>query len=246
MGVRRLAGGVVLQRMRRIFKFLVAGNLLLGAIVLEAQPSIVDSASRQAERLDSRPAATAAWRVGPFLGIAQNSPSEWILGATPGYDHFFVGAEASTALLARADFRLSYRAQLIPLVLLRGPEERAPWVWYPSSPTGERRSYYAFGIVPFGLELATPAVRDRVALFGEASAGGLLFGRDFPVSGGSRVNFTLEFGGGALLRTRAAQWLRLGYRYHHLSNAYYRDRNPGLDGHVLYLGYLWGVQLRRE
>jgi hypothetical protein len=103
---------------------------------------------------------------------------------------------------------------------------------------------YAFGVSPFGFELATPAER-RVAVYAAAAAGGLVFNRPVPVPEAQRINFTLEYGGGALVRVGRAHWVRAGYKYHHLSNAYTARLNPGVDGHVFYAGYQWAVRLPR-
>jgi hypothetical protein len=47
------------------------------------------------------------------------------------------------------------------------------------------------------------------------------------------------------VRVGGAHWVRAGYKYHHLSNAYTAPLNPGVDGHVLHAGYQWAVRLPR-
>jgi lipid A 3-O-deacylase PagL len=215
--------------MRALCHVLGLTSVLVGASALNAQDGPHDR--------------RAQWRVGPFLGVAENSPAGTFLGTTAGYDHVFLGIQTSTRILRLPGFHLAYTAQLLPLVRLRGPDERDPRP--PGSPARGTRTSYAFGLSPFGLELQTVPLR-RVALFGAMGSGGLVFQHEFPVPGAGQINFTLEYGGGVQVKTVRAQQLVIGYKYHHLSNAWYRSSNPGLDGHVIYAGYLWTVLARRE
>jgi hypothetical protein len=48
-----------------------------------------------------------------------------------------------------------------------------------------------------------------------------------------------------LVRSGRDAWVQLGYKYHHLSNAYTAALNPGLDANVFYAGYEWSVRLPR-
>lgn len=187
--------------------------------------------------------AMAPWLVGPFLGVARNSVADEFLGVTPGRDHFFLGVGAVTTMARVGVVRMSYTFQVLPVVIIRGSD--LPPGYYPppgSPPIGS--TAYAFGVVPFGLELGATAAK-RVELYLAAAAGGLFFTKPFPVPEATRINFTLEYGLGLRVRTTRKQWLQLGYKYHHLSNAYTAFANPGLDGHVFYAGYEWGIRLPR-
>ena len=209
------------------------------------------------ERRDSA-TRVAGWRVGPFVGAARNSPASSLLGTTPGRDHLFVGVQALTPVLRAGAVRIAYTAQLLPAVIVRGrtpPREHPGW---PSATDGGARRLpalparrepggnvaYAFGVSPFGLDVAVPVAR-AVGVYAATAAGALAFTRPFPVPEARRVNFTLEFGGGLVVRAGRERWLQLGYKYHHLSNAYTAAENPGLDAHVLYAGYQWTARLPR-
>lgn len=184
----------------------------------------------------AREGAVADWRVGPFVGVAHNSPVSRLLGTIPGRDHLFIGVAAATPVLRWRDVRLCYVAQVLPAVFVRNASLRG----------GTRSSEvaYAWGLSPFGLRVASPAVW-RFTAFGAAAAGGLVFSRPYPVADARRINFTLEFGGGLTVRILRSREVELGYKYHHLSNAYTADANPGLDANVFYAGLLWHVQLPR-
>jgi hypothetical protein len=209
-------------------------------------PLCVTSAAAQGDSARVLEPATQQWRVGVFVGVAHNSPVSANLGVTPGRDHVFVGLQASTAVVRVGEASIAYGAQLLPLVAVRG---RSVPVSYsgPTNPDGTLPGpdvAYAVGVSPFGLEVGLP-VGGRVRAYGAAAAGGLLFTRPFPVPEARRLNFTLEYGGGMLVRSGRDRWIQLGYKYHHLSNAYTAMLNPGLDAHVFYAGYEWSVRLPR-
>ena len=63
------------------------------------------------------------------------------------------------------------------------------------------------------------------------------FTREVPAAYSRAFNYTFEVGGGVLWRLRARNSLRIGYKFHHLSNAYTAPNNPGIDGAVLLLGF---------
>lgn len=214
-------------------------------------PQAARNAARKAARSDTT--KTAPWRVGAFVGIARNSPSRRFLGSTAGFDHLFLGLEALTPVLRLGPVQVSYGVQLLPLVRASGSIEHVEVV-YDSGVVAlaARRTRvvqvpvtaYAFGLSPFGLQIAAP-LASAVSLYAATAAGGLIFDRPFPTARARRVNFTLEFGGGVLVRVAREQWVRVGYKYHHLSNAYTAPENPGLDGNVFYAGYDWSIRLPR-
>lgn len=188
---------------------------------------------------------TAPWRIGVFVGAAHNSPAT-TYGGLPGRDHLFVGLQAITTVLRVGQTRVAYAAQLLPAVLIRG--RTVPMYYDGTLDAGGTAPgpniAYAVGVSPFGLEVARP-LTTTVQLYGAAAGGGLVFTRPFPVPEARRFNFTLEYGGGLLLRAGRERWVQLGYKYHHLSNAYTAWVNPGLDAKVFYVGYQWTTRLPR-
>ena len=190
------------------------------------------------DALGSEPKPTTQWRWGAFVGGARNSPVTPRLGQTPGRDPLFVGAQAQTTVLKVGGARLSYGVQVVPIVIIRG---RTAPVGY-SGIVDERglvpgpETTRAWGLAPFAMEIAVP-LGSRLAVYGAAAGGMIFFPRPYPVPEGKRSNFTIEYGGGVLLRVTSAGWLQAGYKYHHLSNAYRERVNPGLDAHVLHFGF---------
>ncbi len=102
-----------------------------------------------------------------------------------------------------------------------------------------REIVYGGGINPIGLKLNFRRTH-RFQPFIASEAGFVASRRPVPVDipGGTQFNFTFDFQTGVDLfnssRTRA--W-RIGYKYQHISNAYRHEFNPGIDFHVIYVGY---------
>lgn len=200
-----------------------------------------ESPAPRVDALGSEPSPKAQWRIGAFVGAAHNSPITPRLGTTPGRDHLFLGLQAQTTVLKIGGSRLSYGVQLLPAVVVRG---RTAPIYYGGSVddqgllTGDKYAF-AFGFSPFVVEWALP-VAGRVGVYGAAAGGMLFFTGPFPVPEAESSNFSIEYGGGVLVRVGRRHWVQAGYKFHHLSNAYRVIANPGLDGHVFYVGF-WRV-----
>jgi hypothetical protein len=220
---------------------------VVAVFVFLSTPAIGGQAEGASHAVDREgDSAWGTWQVGPWFGAARQSPVTPLLGSTPGRNHVFAGIQAVTPVRRLGSLRVAYVVQILPVVAISG---RTPPLYYPGQLgpdgllPGPSRAY-AFGVSPFGIELASPQ-ESRLSVFGAAAAGALFFSRPFPVPEAERVNFTLEFGGGVRMRTRVGQWVQLGYKFHHLSNAYLGQMNPGLDAHVFYAGYQWSARLLR-
>jgi hypothetical protein len=78
--------------------------------------------------------------------------------------------------------------------------------------------------------------RSRYSVFGELSMGGLWTTEPIPEDT-SRGNFTAHWGGGVRLRRRGANAMVLAYRFQHFSNGNQRGSNPGVNSHVVLIGW---------
>lgn len=191
------------------------------------------------------PTRQAAWQIGTYVGGGRNSRNDGLLGTIPHRDHFMVGVQAGTPVLRLGALRVSYVAQLLPLFIVSDRDASAYDAYLTANGLARlARRAFAFGVSPFGLEVASPADR-RLSVFAATAGGGLVFSHAFPDVTGRRTNFTLEAGGGLRVRVGVAHWAHLGYKYHHISNAGSGFANPGLDGNLLYAGYQWSVRLPR-
>jgi hypothetical protein len=99
------------------------------------------------------------------------------------------------------------------------------------SPSG----IYGFGLAPVVWRWNfTP--RPRYSIFGELSMGGLWTTAPIPERTG-RANFTAHWGGGVRLLPRGGNALLLGYRFQHFSNGNQLGSNPGVNSHVVLVGW---------
>lgn len=94
---------------------------------------------------------------------------------------------------------------------------------------------YGAGLSPLGLKVNFG--QSWIQPFVAASVGFLYFEDDIPVPDSSRFNFTPEFGLGLQFFLTPKQALTLGYKLHHMSNADTSRNNPGMDSHVIYVGF---------
>ena len=180
--------------------------------------------------------------MGAFVGVARKSPIHPRLGQTPDRDHLFLGLQAQTTVLKIGASRFSWGVQLVPLVAIKGRSAPRGYQGRVDSEgliPGDETAY-AFGFSPFALEYAVP-LGSRLGIFGAATGGLIFFNKPFPVPEAKKNNFTIEYGGGVLLRVGERTWLQAGYKYHHMSNAYREQVNPGIDGHVGYVGFWKGI-----
>ena len=99
-----------------------------------------------------------------------------------------------------------------------------------------RRTITGAGLSPVGFQLNFRR-RERVQLFAQGSGGFLYFGERIPDERGAQFNFTADFGGGVQWKTGARRAWTVGYRYHHVSNGYRADVNPGFDSNLFYVGF---------
>jgi hypothetical protein len=148
------------------------------------------------------------------------------------YEHTLLPARAPPTGVA-----LTYTADAIPAASLTVPSEARPLVQSSTGrilqlPTLRTRG---LGVVPFGLRLRfRPGA--RVQPFVSGSAGFLYFDASIPDRRGKSFNFTADAGVGLQVRLAGPVFLTAGYRYHHLSNGYRGEVNPGIDSHLFTAG----------
>jgi hypothetical protein len=102
-----------------------------------------------------------------------------------------------------------------------------------------RRWTYGVGLSPIGYKLNfLPRHRIQPVLTG---LGGLMVSTEqIPVPGASRFNFTFEFGAGLEFYSSPTNSIRVEWRYHHISNDYTANQNPGIDSGLFQATYTFG------
>ncbi|WP_263785413.1 acyloxyacyl hydrolase [Salinibacter grassmerensis] len=138
---------------------------------------------------------------------------------------------------------LTYTADLLPVLFLSIPagalsplpsDRPAPErTSSPSRPQG--RTAVGVGVRPAGLRL-TFRPDEHLQPFLAGSTGLAFFNRSVPNALGRSLNFMFDVGAGVRVVVTSALILTAGYRYHHLSNGFRGQINPGVDANLFQLG----------
>jgi hypothetical protein len=94
---------------------------------------------------------------------------------------------------------------------------------------------YGFGLSPLVWRWNFEP-RGRVAPYVELTGGGLWTTEPIP-AGTTSANFTAHGGGGVRFFVRPRQALVINYWFHHISNGNRLERNPGVNSHVVQVGF---------
>lgn len=181
------------------------------------------------------------WEVGPYLGLAAHSPIT-SLGRTPDRNHLFLGIHATATFLSWHRLSLAYAPDAVPLLLVTNTPTYTKTTETRDGRTVQIKQVTGRGVAP-GFALSPLGMETQIALttnlraFTEVAAGGVWFGRDVPEPNSRAVNYTFEVGGGMQQRIGPRWLLRAGYKFHHLSNAGSGEINPGLNAHVITVGF---------
>ena len=136
-------------------------------------------------------------------------------------------------VVARGDnLALKYTLDAVPVASMSFPSFEATT----AGVREVRKTITGAGLSPVGFQLNFRR-RERVQPFAQASGGFLYFGERVPDGRGAQFNFTGDFGGGVQWKTGARRAWTAGYRYHHVSNGYRADTNPGFDSNLFYVGF---------
>lgn len=187
------------------------------------------------------------WAFAPFIGGGRHSPAGYNWGITPDRNHFFIGLHMSTPVLRAGRVTMMYAPNVVPLVIISNNPRytTVTTAGIPRRVETSRGPVLGASLVPFGLQMEARLTRNAAA-YSMAGVGGAYFSDVMPQDGARRFNFSIEFGGGMYLRTQRRHALQLGYKFIHYSNMYTARENPGVDGHVFYLGLRFQKRLPRE
>lgn len=138
---------------------------------------------------------------------------------------------------------LAYTADVFPVLFLSIPPNTVPVLPGRGGPATESEETvhkhgldtYGFGASPAGLRI-THYVSERIQPFIAGSAGLVYFTQSVPNERGKQLNFVFEVGVGIDIVLTPALRLTAGYRYHHLSNGFRGQINPGFDANLLHVG----------
>ena len=95
--------------------------------------------------------------------------------------------------------------------------------------------FSGFGGTPLGFQFNFRK-DEFIQPFFKTSTGFMLFNKQFPDDRGTKFNFTLELGAGTEFALSDDVSFTLGYKYHHMSNFFIGQINPGVDSNIFYTG----------
>ncbi|MDT7689360.1 MAG: hypothetical protein QOE46_2119 [Acidobacteriota bacterium] len=232
--------------MRRNVKFAGFASALLFALTACAtvRAQVVSSQLKrsESEEVSGTQSAGGAYGLeksanefGVWGGGSFSSPT--LIGTTEGTRLGLLAFRYARVLTRGDNLALKYTLD-VPVAVLSFPVTE--FVASPSAPgfvvRRERHNITGVGLAPVGFQLNFRR-RERVQPFAQGSGGFLYFGERIPTSSGAQFNFTADFGGGVQWKTAARRAWTAGYRYHHISNGYRADINPGFDSNLFYVGF---------
>lgn len=102
-----------------------------------------------------------------------------------------------------------------------------------------RRWTFGEGFAPVGFKWNF-GPRHRIQPVVTTLLGYMFSTQPIPVSAAGSWNFTIEVGAGFEFYRSAKKSFRVEYRYHHISNDYTADQNPGIDNGLFQVTYAFG------
>ena len=195
------------------------------SLLVETEESVGAQSAGGSFGLEKAPNEFGFWGGGSF-----SAPT--LIGKVEGTRFGLVGFRYARVLARGDNLALKYTVDAVPVASLSFP-------WFGASGTNPRevrKTITGAGLSPVGFQLNFRR-RERVQPFAQASGGFLYFGERIPDERGAQFNFTADFGGGVQWKTGARRAWTAGYRYHHVSNGYRADVNPGFDSNLFYVGF---------
>jgi len=166
-----------------------------------------------------------AWAGGSFYSttwIAQTEESRFGL----------LGVQFAHVLATENEMAVRFTADLFPAAVLSYPPPPRPEDVdvTPTSPP-----VYGIGAAPAGLQFIYRTDHTVQPFFG--GSGGLMYFPDpVPDGRGRKLNYTFDVSIGARWVVDDHRVLTVGYRFHHLSNGFRGEINPGFDANIFFIG----------
>lgn len=147
-----------------------------------------------------------------------------------------VSLQFGRVLATEDDVAVRFSVDLIPAAVLSylqpPPSENAQPSDFIAPPS---LTAYGLGIAPAGIQFVYRAGEAVQPFFG--GSGGLMYFPDpIPDERGRRLNYTFDISLGMRWVLDANRVLTVGYRFHHLSNGFRGEINPGFDANIIFLG----------
>ncbi len=120
-------------------------------------------------------------------------------------------------------FELDFGSEILVATRIKFPENGID---------GPKNSKFGIGLIPAVVQV--PVVNN---FFLSGSGGIIIFPDEFPSRFGTRLNFVFDFGIGYEFNLSPENKIQFGYQAQHISNGGTGQINPGIDLHMLYIGF---------
>jgi hypothetical protein len=229
--------GVKTVRMFVTLVFLSLGALPVAAQVTTGSSSSTSPTTKKAGddipfTLEKNMNEFGVWGGGSFV-----SPE--LAGKAADVKSGIVGLRYARIFAVNGDVAFKYTIDAIPMVALSFRRSELVPSGSGSSSLVVQTTHptvYGFGVAPAGLQVNFRR-RERIQPFVNLSGGLLYFAEAIPDRGGTQFNFSADLGVGLEFLIASKRAWTLGYRYHHISNAYRGQVNPGFDSNLIYAGF---------
>jgi hypothetical protein len=218
----------------------IASNFSTASLVLRAVIALLFACCLLGAPLRAQtPPYPPGNEFGVWAGVSLNTVH--VFGITSDEQIYTLGFRYARTLYDKPSTSLQYTLDIVPAQIVRqftfvqcGTPSRLGFI----CPTG-REVVYGGGVSPIGLKMNFRRQHKLQPYMG-ANGGFITSVRPVPVDipGGTQYNYTFDAGAGLELfsQSRRSSW-KFGYRFQHISNAYRRDFNPGLDNNQFFIGY---------
>jgi len=209
--------------------------LLIFATMATAQDSVYPNAeSADVPKNPGKSLELGTNQLGFWAGYSADNPT--LIGRTTDRPLFEFNVQYAHVLRTGDNWALKYTAEIIPVVLIKQPQQGHEANGNPVDLPGTKQKIYGVGVSPIGLQMNFR--RGSVLQpYLNGTAGVIYFTDNVPVADSSNFNFTFGFGAGFEIWHLENQSIVLGYKYQHISNGYTAPQNPGVDSNLFYVGY---------
>lgn len=219
----------------RDFMSLISLTLLV--LVSIPQPALADPPDSTTAPSAQERTLTTHQEIGLWVG--GSVASSHLLAKMPDASLHLIGLRYTWPLSQGPNFALSYTADFASFGALSYPDLPPPSPKSLRDPDTEfHRSdppVLGAGMTPLGVQLSLRR-HPTWQPFASTSAGFLYFPQPIPDSRGKPFNFTVDLGVGLRVAVSPDAVLTVGYRFHHLSNGFRGQINPGFDTNIFYIG----------
>lgn len=158
--------------------------------------------------------------------------STTLIAKTKGSRFGLVGLQYGRVLATENDMAVRFTADLIPFAVLSYPPPPRP---EKADITPTPSPVYGIGAAPAGVQFVYHTSHPVQPFFG-GSGGLMYFPSPIPDGRGRKLNYTFDFSAGLRWVVGDHRVLTVGYRFHHLSNGFRGEINPGFDANIFFIG----------